>query len=139
MKRVLLTSLILIPLYGCSTQPSTYNDTSTPGQRNIQATGQAATEAARSNRSTNGDIEVRSNIPLTHAGQQAVNESGYTVYNPDGTRNHRAELRLMYPHNNPNRSNSYASYGKDYFKQEADYEMKRKIRKKIDKWIEDIF
>ena len=143
MKQI-IAALALLATVGCATQPSTYTDLSTPDQRNIQATGQAATEAARSNRSTNADVEVRGNgnISLPMSTQQA-NDPRYDrqLYNADGTRNRAAE-RAYFMQNANSRSRQGNTYG-DYTAQRArsqfDWRMKRKIDKEIERFMEKLF
>jgi hypothetical protein len=127
MKTYFLTTLCFSLCAGCATQPSTYEDTSTKEQRNIKATGSAATEAARSNTSRHSQID-----------QYDLQNGRYVVIGPDGKRDHRAELRLL-QQNAQYRKPGYGEYASDRFSQEFDYRLKRSIDSKVDEWIKKIF
>jgi len=142
MKSLIVAGMLLATV-GCASQPSTYTDTSTPAQRNVEATGAAATEAARSNRSTNGDVEMRgvsvSQINLSGLPKYDSRTGRRIIYDQNGNRDHRAELQNIYRTDHRGRQNSYVGYTVDTFKREADYELKRKISKKIDRLVDKIF
>jgi len=131
MNKIILLSLMLTTV-GCASQPSNYSDTSTHEQRNVQATGRAATEAAKSNTSTNAD--VRQDVKVT----QPVNPHGFIVYDANGKRDHRAELRLL-QQKSQYRKPGYGSYYLTNTKREFDYEMRRKMDKSIDRLMDKIF
>lgn len=134
--------IIISNFMGCASQPSTYTDTSTPAQRNVEATGAAATEAARSNRSTNGDVEMRgvsvSQINLSGLPKYDSRTGRRIIYDQNGNRDHRAELQNIYRTDHQGRQ-GYLGYTASTFKREADYELKRKINKKIDRIVDKIF
>jgi hypothetical protein len=139
MKHLIFLAL-LSTMIGCASQPSTYEDTSTPEQRNIKATGQAATEAARSNSSRHGDIKTTSTAPikLSSNAKYDLENGRYVVLRPDGSRDHRAELRLLQERSQYNRS-GYGSYTRDRWKRQFDYKMKRKIDEEVQRVIDKIF
>ena len=140
--KYLVAILALSSMIGCASQPSTYEDRSTPEQRDIKATGQAATEAARSNSSKNADIKM-DGLQVSHNShqQQNVNQHRYIVYRPDGTRDHRAELRLMQQsmQNNNNGRGNYGTYTQTRAAREFDHRLKRKIDAEVDRFMEKIF
>jgi hypothetical protein len=137
MKKAILLTLVLAPLVGCATQPSTYVDMSTADQRDVRATGAAAVAAAHSNTSKNvnvletGSGNIRTSNGTIVKGNENPNLP-YTIYKADGTRDHRAELKAAADRNNRRSSGSY-------FSREFSYELDRKIRKQVDRTIDDIF
>ena len=135
----LIAALTLLSSVGCASHPSTYTDLSTPDQRNIQATGQAATEAARSNQSINADIEVRGGSNLTTS--TGNGQYDRRLYNADGTRNRAAE-RALFQSNSYQRSRGNRSYT-DYTRQRAsskfDNRMKRAINEELDRFFDKVF
>lgn len=140
----------LLLTVGCASQPSTYTDKSTPDQRNIEATGAAATEAARSNRSQNTDINVDSNVPLVQGTRVSYNGNDYSqlpgiccAYYPDGTRNYQREHEIyvekQYAKQNRGRGNSHGDYARRRFNTRFDQELQRKIDKEVERWMDKIF
>lgn len=107
---------------GCAVQPSTYEDRSTPGERNIRATGAAAVEAAKSNRSTNANIESNGGV-------------GFTVYDANGNRDRSAEAALRRQRLN----DSYSDYTRRRLSNEFDWRMKRKINNKVRRFMDNLF
>jgi hypothetical protein len=139
MKTHLLTLLCFSLCVGCATQPSTYEDTSTKDQRNIKATGSAATEAAKSNTSRHSQTEsATTGLKLSHIEQYDLQNGRYVVIGPDGKRDHRAELRLL-QQNAQYRKPGYGEYASDRFSREFDYRLKRSIDRKVDEWIKKVF
>lgn len=140
MKHLIFLAL-LSTMIGCASQPSTYEDKSTPEQRDITATGQAATEAARSNRSTNTNVQANAGrqIELTDIDRYDLANGRYVIYK-DGKRDHRAELRMMQQQSQQNgRRSRYGEWASDNFRRKYDYQLKRKIDKEIDRIIDKIF
>ena len=142
--------VILVSAIGCASQPSSYVDKSTPEQRNIEATGAAAVEAARSNSSTNVNIE--SNVPLVSGVKVSSNQSGtyYSqlpsiccAYHPDGSRNHQREHEIyvekQYAKQQRERGNTYGGYATQRASSQFDWRLKQKIDKEIDRFMEKIF
>ena len=126
--KYLVAILALSSMIGCASQPSTYEDKSTPDQRDIKATGQAATEAARSNKSNNADIKV-----------QGTTTGDFVVYR-NGKRDHRAELRLMQQSmHNRNGRLSVGEYAGNRISREFDHRIKRKIDAEVDRVMDKIF
>lgn len=74
-EKTLILMVAMLPIVGCTSQPSTYADKSTPNQRGIEATGAAATEAAQSNSSRNSDIKVESNVTTGETMKMSQNEA----------------------------------------------------------------
>ena len=141
--------LMLLPMVGCSTYAnSTYKDNSTADRRDIEATGAAAVEAAKSNTDKNADIDIRGlqvshnthhqnmgnpNIQMPTAGR-------YVVFGPDGKRDHRAELRLLQNSmHNRNGRQGFGEYTGNRMSREFDHRMKRKIDAEIDRFMDKIF
>ena len=139
--KYLFAVLILSTCVGCASQPSTYVDWSTPDQRDIKATGQAATEAARSNSSKNADVKVQGTqiSQNTHAVSHPNDEYTFIVYRPDGSRDHRAELRLRQQAMNNRFSEGIGTYTKNQTSREWDRRMRRKISAEIDRVMDKIF
>jgi len=135
--------LMLLPMVGCTTYAnSTYKDTSTADQRQIEATGAAAVEAAKSNTDKNVKVEglqVSSNTYDT--GRMIPTANRYIVFGPDGTRDHRAELKLLseYQKKKNNGRGNYGEYTSTRASREFDHRMKRKIDAEIDRFMEKIF
>ena len=144
---------------GCASQPSTYKDTSTPEQRNIEATGQAATEAARSNTSNNADAKIdvqrTDNSPMTISAaptssyrvEEYPSNTGpgveYRVYR-DGRRDFdmEFELRRQAMINKAAARNGRSGYVGQYLdetKRQFDRNMDRKISKSVRNLMEKIF
>lgn len=134
MKKMIAVAIMILSTSACAVQPSTYEDNSTPDQRNIKATGAAATEAARSNRSTNADVR---NATVSHV-TVPVNPHGYIVYDSNGNRDHRAELRLLQEKSQYKRP-TYTEYYKQRVSQEFRYNATRKIDKSVDRLMDKIF
>jgi len=139
--KYLVAILALSSMIGCASQPSTYEDRSTPDQRDIKATGQAATEAARSNSSKNADVEIRGTQVShnAHVDSHPNDEYTFIVYRPDGTRDHRAELRLRQQAMNNRFSEGIGTYTKNTASREWDRRMRRKISAEIDRVMDKIF
>jgi hypothetical protein len=140
--KYLLAIFALSSMIGCASQPSTYEDKSTPDQRDIKATGQAATEAARSNSSRNGNIQTTTHTPIkvSHIDNYDMQNGRYVVYGPDGKRDHRAELRLLRDRQNSrNGRGNYGEYTSNVAGREFDHRMKRKIDKEIERFMDKIF
>ena len=138
--KYLFAVLALSTCVGCASQPSTYEDRSTPEQRDIKATGQAATEAARSNTSRNGNIQTGVPIKLSHIDQYDIQNGRYVVIGPDGKRDHRAELRMMQQNmHNRNGRQGIGTYTQNRMSREWDHRIKRKIDDEIDRFMEKIF
>jgi hypothetical protein len=150
MKALFAVSAIVLAT-GCATQPSTYTDTSTPDQRNIQATGAAATEAARSNSSQNANIKTEG-LQLTQVSQPQSRTFKYMphgniyVYFPDGSRDFDMERELIYAedrnkynYRQRQHDNSYTGYYVDEFKRRADVKIRHKIRKESQRLVDKIF
>jgi len=149
MKTLFAVSAIILAT-GCATQPSTYTDKSTPDQRNIEATGAAATEAARSNSSQNANIKAEG-MQLTQVSQPQgrtfrIDNRGFTyVYFPDGSRDFDMERELIYAQDRnkynyrhrPN--NTYSGYYVDEFKRRADVKIRYKIRKETQRLVDKLF
>ena len=136
--KYLFAVLMLSTCVGCASQPSTYEDRSTSDQRDIKATGQAATEAARSNKSNNADIKVQgtntSNVKV-----QGTTTGDIVVYR-NGKRDHRAELRMMQRQmHNRNGRQSVGEYTENRFDREWDHRIKRKIDAEMDRFLDKIF
>lgn len=126
--RYLLLILALSSCVACASQPSTYEDRSTPEQRDVTATGMAAVEAARSNKSTNADIKV-----------EGTTTGDFVVYR-NGKRDHRAELKLMQQSmHNRNGRQSVREYTNNRWEREWDHRVKRKIDAEMDRFLEKIF
>ena len=141
MSALKLLARALAPVIGCLlsacvTQPSSYVDQSSAGQRDIEATGAAAVEAAKSNKS---DLSVtqQSMQQARHDLARGTTTGNYVVYR-NGERDHRAELRLMQDAMQYKKP-GYGSYASEKWKREFDYRMKRRIDEKIEGWIDDIF
>ena len=154
-KKISIAFALLLTV-GCSTQPSTYTDKSTPDQRNIEATGAAATEAARSNSSRNTDTNINSNVPLVRGMQVSYNGSDkdYSAlpgvccaYYPDGSRNYRREHEIyiekeysrMQSGKRQGRTDRNRQYASDQWKRKFDIKMQRKIDAEIDRVLKKIF
>lgn len=101
-EKTLVLMVATFAIVGCTSQPSTYADKSTPNQRDIEATGAAATEAARSNSSQNSDIKIESNVTTGKTMKTSQKEAiDYRqlpgvccAYNADGTRDHKREHEI---------------------------------------------
>jgi len=141
-------AIAMLLTIGCSTQPSTYVDNSTADQRDIQATGAAATAAAHSNNSKNVDIEVNSNVPLVRGTN--VSSLNYQelpgvccAYNSDGTRNYEREheiyIQKQYGRIQRDRRNTYSGYASQRAKQNFKNKMERKIDEKINHFLNKLF
>jgi hypothetical protein len=140
--KYLLAVLALSSMIGCASQPSTYEDNSTPDKRDIKATGQAATEAARSNSSRNGNIQTTTHTPIkvSHIDTYDMQNGRYVVYGPNGKRDHRAELRLLRDRQNSrNGRGHYGEYTSNQMSREFDHRMKRKIDKEVQRFMDKIF
>jgi len=141
MMKLFLVLPFLALTIGCASpyQNASYTDKSTPEQRDIEASGAAAVEAARSNRSTNGNIQtnVQPAVKLSANDQYDIDNGRYVVYH-NGKRDHRAELRLLQQKSQYQRK-GYGSYANDRFKRQFDYKMKRKIDEEVQRVIDKIF
>ena len=132
--KYLIAILAMSTCVGCASQPSTYEDRSTPEQRDVSATGMAAVEAARSNRSTNADIKIEGS-----ANVQGTTTGDIVVYR-NGKRDHRAELRMMQQQmHNRNGRQSVGEYTENRFDREWDHRVKRKIDAEMDRFLDKIF
>jgi len=135
--------LMLLPMVGCTTYAnSTYKDTSTADQRQIEATGAAAVEAAKSNTDKNVKVEglqVSSNT--YHTGNMIPTGNRYVVFGPDGKRDHRAELKLLsdYQKKKNNGRGNYGEYTSTRASREFDHRLKRKIDAEVDRFMDKIF
>lgn len=107
---------------GCAYQPSTYIDKSTITQKNIEATGQAAVEAAKSNTSHNVN---RWDGSVDHLGNPIV-------YKSDGKIDHRASIKLKQAMDHEG-ERSISEYTLDQIRREAKYKSKQNIRKFVNK------
>lgn len=141
----LLFILMMLPMIGCTTYAnSTYKDNSTADRRDIEATGAAAVEAAKSNTDKNVKVEGLqvSQLDPRHSSVQ-MNTGGkhrYVVFGPNGERDHRAELRLMQQSmHNRNGRQSFGEYTSNRASREFDHRMKRKIDAEIDRFMDKIF
>ena len=138
--KYLIAILALSSMIGCASQPSTYEDKSTPEQRDIKATGQAATEAARSNTSRNGNIQTGVPIKLSHIDQYDIQTGRYVVIGPNGKRDHRAELRMMQTNmHNRNGRQGVGTYTRNQMSREWDHRIKRKIDDEIQRFMDKVF
>ena len=136
--------LMMLPMVGCSTYSnSTYKDNSTADRRDIEATGAAAVEAAKSNTDKNVDIKGLQVSHNTHHQADVTMTTGkhrYVVFGPDGKRDHRAELRLMQQSmHNRNGRQSVGEYTQNRLDREWDHRVKRKIDAEIDRFMDKIF
>jgi hypothetical protein len=143
LKQSIITIALLLSV-GCASQPSTYTDKSTPERRDIQATGAAATEAARSNRSTNADIR---GVHLS-----SVNDSNTDyrqlpgvccAYYPDGSRNYQREhdlyVQKQYGRIQRERGNTYSGYASQQWKRGFDRKVERKIDLEVNRVLDKVF
>lgn len=143
MKKFLLV-VALLPMFGCTTYAnSSYKDNSTADRRDIEATGAAAVEAAKSNTDKNIDI---SGLQVSHNTQHqagvtmTTGQHRYVVFGPDGKRDHRAELRLMQQSmHNRNGRQSVGEYTQNRFDREWDHRVKRKIDAEMDRFLDKVF
>lgn len=140
--KYLVAVLALSTMVGCASQPSTYEDSSTPEQRSIKATGQAATEAARHNNSShvgsyNTSVYSQKHN-LTSIDQYDINNGRYVIYGKDGERDHRAELRLLQA-DKQHKKSGYGDYASDRMNDEFDYRLKRKIDAEVERFMDKIF
>lgn len=139
--KYLLAIFALSSMIGCASQPSTYEDRSTPEQRDIKATGQAATEAARHNNSSHvGSYNARTTTQhqLTGLDQYDISNGRYVIYGQDGKRDHRAELRLLQA-DKQYKKPGYGDYASDRMSNEFDYRLKRKIDAEVERFMDKIF
>jgi hypothetical protein len=139
--------LMLLPMVGCTTYAnSTYKDNSTADQRQIEATGAAAVEAAKSNTDKNADIDIKG-LQVSHNTHHQADvtmppaRGRYVVFGPDGKRDHRAELRLLgdYQRKKNNGRGNYGEYTKNRVDREFDHRLKRKIDAEVDRFMDKIF
>lgn len=142
MKKFLLV-VALLPMFGCTTYAnSTYKDTSTADRRDIEATGAAAVEAAKSNTDKKMDIRGLQISHNTHHDDvtMTTGKHHYIVFGPDGKRDHRAELRLMQQSmHNRNGRQGVGEYTRNRFDREWDHRVKRKIDAEIDRFMDKVF
>lgn len=149
MKQI-IAIIALASTVGCASQPSTYTDKSTPDRRDIEATGAAATEAARSNSSQN--VDVNSNVPLVRGTSVSYNGGGtdYSqlpgiccAYHPDGTRNYKREhdlyIERQYSRIQREQRNTYSGYASQRWSRELDTRIERKIDEKIRNVMDKLF
>lgn len=144
MKKILIATALLA-MVGCASpyKNASYTDKSTPDERNIEATGAAAVEAARANRSTNvsstgRNVKTEQPIVYTPLDQYDMSNGRRVVYKPNGERDHRAELRLLQlekQHQKP----GYGDYASDRMSDEFDYRMKRKIDAEVQRFMDKLF
>ena len=134
MKVAIAAVLMSVASVGCATTPSTYTDTSTPDQKNIQATGMAAVEAARSNR----NVTQVNFVPGQWDGTSVDHLGNPIIYDANGRIDHRASIRYQ-QRRDQYKQPSISQWAGREFKREADYKMKRKIRAKIDKITDKLF
>ena len=140
----LTIAIALSTAVGCSIQPSNYVDNSTPEKRSIAASGQAATAAAWSNSSNNTNIKVAANTPTIVAVTNYQELPGVCcAYYPDGSRNYEREHEIyitkQYGRIQRGRKQGYVGYAAERFKRQSDYKIRRKINKRVDDWVNDIF
>lgn len=137
--------LMLLPMVGCTTYSnSTYKDNSTADRRDIEATGAAAVEAAKSNTDKNADIDIKG-LQVSHnthhqADVTMATSGRYVVFGPDGKRDHRAELKLLQNSmHNRNGRQGFGEYTKNRADREFDHRLKRKIDAEVDRFMDKIF
>jgi hypothetical protein len=140
----LTIAIALSAVVGCSVQPANYVDNSTPEKRSIVATGSAATAAAWSNSSNNTNIKMASNTPAIVAITNYQELPGVCCsYYPNGNRNYQREhehyIENQYGRLQRGRRQGYVGYAAERFKRQADYKIRRKIDRKVDDWVNDIF
>lgn len=144
LKQSIITIALLLSV-GCASQPSTYTDRSTPERRDVQATGSAATEAARSNRSTNADIR---GVHLSSVSNS--NNTDYSqlpgiccAYYPDGSRNYQREhdlyVQKQYSRIQRERGSTYSGYATQQWKRGFDRKMERKIDLEVNRVLDKVF
>lgn len=139
---IAICSIVLVT--GCATQPSTYVDRSTPDKRDIEATGRAAVEAAKSNTSNNVDVEGvqvgHTHTPGVWDGKTVDSRGMPIVFDQFGNKDIRASLRAIYERDDHNyQRGGYIRWATEDFKRQADYKIKRNIRKRITKITDKIF
>lgn len=133
----LLIAIALLSTVGCASQPSTYTDKSTPDQRNIEATGRAATEAARSNTSRNASVTTP--VHMSSNDRYDLENGRYVVYK-NGKRDHRSELKLLQKSmHNRNGRQSLGDYTSNRMSREWDHRIRRKVDAEVNRLMEKIF
>lgn len=153
LKQSIITIALLLSV-GCASQPSTYTDKSTPERRDIQATGAAATEAARSNSSTNADLKQNhsSGNNMRGLNLSSVNDSNTDyrqlpgvccAYYPDGSRNYQREhdlyVQKQYGRIQRERGNTYSGYASQQWKRGFDRKVERKIDLEVNRVLDKVF
>ena len=132
----LVLALSIVITTGCVTQPSTYEDRSTAEQRDIHATGAAAVEAARSNRSHNHLQPVTEEVIEYTIIEQPNGD--FMIVDQNGKRDHRAEMRILqqrWQHKRDGLGDYARRSFNNQFKYRAQRSIDKKIRKLMDKWF----
>jgi len=142
MKAAIALAVMSFTTIGCATAtPSTYTDTSTAEQKNIQATGAAAVEAARANQNRTliqGTTAVGSPNTLVWDGVSVDHMGNPIIYGMDGKPDYRASIRFN-QRRNQYKQPGLVDWAVNDFKRDAEYKAKRKIRRKINKITDKLF